>query len=181
MESSSSYEAASSSSFRGQNQPMPASPLETPNPQAPHPGTAAPPQPPAQENLWVDLDHPLIPEANRFDELKGRRLLQNFLKRTEQDPDVLNAEVQTQVGVEVDLERGLRYWGYPGPAINQNRGKIRALIFYPRGRTERESTLLRYSEEMDMDFKSSTPYQLIEAAKGKHELPLYKPDDLFFP
>lgn len=134
-----------------------------------------------QEGLWEDLEQPLIPKEERAYGLYLRRRYCAYGNSlTQAELACLNYEVETQVDLEIELEKFLRHHGYTADSINANRDRIRGFVFYPTGKATPEKTLLYDLEEMKKNFPQSRPFRRIEGAIKNGHLSLERPGDRFF-
>ena len=130
-----------------------------------------------------DVDQPLMDERERREQLAAKLAarLGFHENRTQVDHFRLQHEVETQLGVEISLERHLRMEGYTPATRNRSRNHIRELVLYTRrGNPVKESILEGYLSEMEDNFSESKPYSLLLKARDNHELNLFKPGDPFF-
>ena len=178
IEESYGYQGEASSSVPNPVQPYgdQGNMAEIPNPVQPH---AA--QDIQQDNLWNELDQPLIDEAERRNQLSTKLANRySFGERTNRDLLRFERELQTHVEFEIEVERQLRLEGYTPATINRTREQIRDLIFYKTDNSPKShSTLDRYLREMNGDFHSSAPWKILKNARNNNRLNLYKPGDLF--
>ncbi|GMN72229.1 hypothetical protein TIFTF001_056005 [Ficus carica] len=176
IEESYGYQGEASSSVPNPVQPYgdQGNMAEIPNPVQPH---AA--QDIQQDNLWNELDQPLIDEAERRNQLSTKLANRySFGERTNRDLLRFERELQTHVEFEIEVERQLRLEGYTPATINRTREQIRDLIFYKTDNSPKSnSTLDRYLREMNGDFHSSAPWKILKNARNNNRLNLYKPGD----
>ena len=106
------------------------------------------------DTIWAELDRPLIPDHFRLEEIKWQ-LLPYLDLLTERDHETFEEIAKSQLAVEKDLERALRYKGYTAASLLSNRTNIRSSVFYPTGKVLSVDAYLLYRTEMQVDLQTA--------------------------
>jgi len=134
--------------------------------------------------LWNDLEHPLIAEEERRNQLAAK--LENrfyFRERTPRDLLRFERDLDTHIRFERELEKGLRLDGYTPATIERTREQIRDFLLYTNRspvRPVRRTLIHAYINQMRTSFQDSDPYRRLLSARDNHRLNLYRPGELFY-
>ena len=122
----------------------------------------------SQDDLWAELEQPLMLDHEQRLELENRLSFHLFGRANAFDQDLIDK----QLDVEKKIESALRQDGYSQESILLNRNKIGGYMFYPNGEPVKERTLDTYFTQFERNIRESTPYTRIQKAKKEYALSL---------